>query len=114
MIPPTVLPGLPDIGTRSPSAEPSVAWPAPASRKFPPEVRALAIALFYAIGTGVGGIVGPPLFGMRIDTGSRISVAAGYGLGALLMMAAAIEWRWRVAAEGKPLETVCRPLACED
>src|ERR1700754_1460028 len=33
------------------------------SENFPLEVRALAIALFYAVGTGIGGVVGPALFG---------------------------------------------------
>ena len=59
------------------------------SETFPLEVRALAIALFYAIGTGIGGVAGPALFGALIDTGSRNSVFAGYLLGAGLMLAAA-------------------------
>jgi hypothetical protein len=41
------------------------------SETFPLEMRALAIAFFYAVGTGVGGIAGPWLFGILIDTGSR-------------------------------------------
>jgi MFS family permease len=81
------------------------------SETFPLEIRALAIAFFYAIGTGIGGAAGPWLFGTLIDTGSRSSVAAGYFLGSVLMIAAAsIEWRWGIAAERKPLESVCRPL----
>jgi MFS family permease len=81
------------------------------SETFPLEIRALAIAFFYAIGTGIGGVAGPWLFGTLIDTGSRSSVAAGYFLGSALMIAAAlIEWRWGIAAERKPLESVCRPL----
>ena len=82
------------------------------SETFPLEVRALAIALFYALGTAVGGVVGPWLFGRLIEIGSRSSVAAGYLLGAILMIAAAaIEWRFGVDAERKPLEAVARPLA---
>jgi MFS family permease len=85
------------------------------SETFPLEIRALAIAFFYAIGTGVGGIAGPLLFGVLIDSGSRASVFAGYLLGALLMIAAAVvAWRWGVAAERKPLESVARPLAFVD
>jgi MFS family permease len=85
------------------------------SEIFPLELRALAIAFFYAIGTGIGGIVGPLLFGMLIDTGSRTSVAVGYWIGSVLMIgAAAAEARWGVAAERKPLETVSRPLALID
>ena len=61
---------------------------------------------------GVGGVVGPTLFGALIETGSRGHVFAGYLIGAILMiMAGAIALRWAVAAERKPLETVARPLA---
>lgn len=82
------------------------------SETFPLEVRALAIAVFYAVGTGIGGVIGPALFGALIDTGSRTSVFAGYLLGAFLMIAAAIvAWRYAVAAERKSLEQIARPLA---
>jgi MFS family permease len=85
------------------------------SEIFPLEIRALAIAFFYAVGTAIGGIVGPLLFGVLINTGSRVGVAMGYGLGAMLMIvAAAAEARWGVAAERQPLETVSRPLAFVD
>ena len=82
------------------------------SETFPLEVRALAIALFYAIGTAIGGVAGPALFGVLIDTGSRASVFGGYLFGAVLMIAAAcVAWRYAVAAERKSLETVAKPLA---
>jgi MFS family permease len=82
-----------------------------ASETFPLEIRALAIACFYAVGTGIGGVAGPWLFGALIDTGSRVSVAAGYLLGsALMIVAGLIEWGFGIAAERKPLEQVCRPL----
>jgi MFS family permease len=82
------------------------------SETFPLEVRALAIALFYAIGTASGGVAGPALFGVLIDTGSRNSVFAGYLFGAALMIAAAaVAWRYAIAAERKSLESVARPLA---
>jgi len=82
------------------------------SETFPLEVRALAIALFYAIGTGIGGVAGPALFGALIDTGSRTSVFVGYLFGAALMVvAAAVAWRYAIAAERKSLESVARPLA---
>src|ERR1700731_4008404 len=85
------------------------------SEIFPLEIRALAIAFFYAIGTGIGGIGGPLLFGMLISSGSRLSVAMGYVIGAILMAAAAVvEARWGVAAERKSLEAVSRPLAFID
>jgi MFS family permease len=85
------------------------------SETFPLEVRALAIAFFYAIGTGIGGVIGPWLFGALIDTGSRWSVFGGYLLGAALMLAAAlVAARYAVAAERQPLESVSRPLAAAD
>ena len=82
------------------------------SETFPLEVRAFAIAIFYAIGTGIGGVIGPALFGILIDSGSRNSVFAGYLVGSVLMIGAAwIAWRFAVRAERKPLEQVAPPLA---
>jgi MFS family permease len=82
------------------------------SETFPLEVRALAIALFYAVGTGIGGVAGPAMFGALIDTGSRASVFAGYLLGATLMLAAsAVAWRYCIAAERRTLESIAPPLA---
>ena len=85
------------------------------SETFPLEVRAFAIAIFYAIGTGIGGVIGPALFGVLIDSGSRNSVFAGYLLGSALMISAAwIAWRFAVRAERQPLEQVAPPLAVAD
>jgi MFS family permease len=82
------------------------------SETFPLEVRALAIAMFYSIGTGIGGVAGPSLFGALIDTGSRNSVFAGYLLGSAMMIAAAVvAWRFAISAERQSLESVARPLA---
>ncbi|HWM45548.1 MAG TPA: MFS transporter [Xanthobacteraceae bacterium] len=85
------------------------------SESFPLEIRALTIAFFYAIGTAIGGISGPWLFGVLIDTGSRGSVFAGYLFGAIAMLiAAAVQWRFGIAAERKPLESVATPLSFID
>jgi MFS family permease len=85
------------------------------SETFPLEIRALAIAAFFAIGTGIGGAVGPWLFGALIDTGSRVSVFIGYLIGAALMIGAGmIQWGWGVAAERRSLEEVARPLTFSD
>jgi MFS family permease len=82
------------------------------SESFPVEVRALSIALFYALGTGIGGIGAPWLFGALIGTGEAQAIAWGYALGALLMVAAAaVTLRLGIAAERKPLEEVARPLS---
>ena len=85
------------------------------SESFPVEVRALSIALFYALGTGIGGIGAPWLFGALIGTGRPTAIAAGYALGALLMIVAAAVALWLgIAAERKPLEEVARPLSSVD
>ncbi|HVH02009.1 MAG TPA: MFS transporter [Amaricoccus sp.] len=85
------------------------------SETFPLEIRALAIAAFYAIGTGIGGVAGPALFGALVESGSRLSILGGYLFGSALMLAAAVvAWMWGVAAERKPLESVARPLAFRD
>jgi MFS family permease len=82
------------------------------AESFPLEIRALAIALFYAVGTGLGGVAAPWLFGRLIESGSRDEVLLGYLLGAGLMAAAALIARLiGVDAEGKPLEEVARPLS---
>jgi MFS family permease len=85
------------------------------SETFPIEMRALAIAVFYAIGTGAGGIAGPWLFGILIDNGSRGSVFGGYLFGAALMLGAAfVAARYAVKAERQSLESVTRPLNAVD
>ena len=85
------------------------------SETFPLEIRALAIAFFYAVGTGIGGVGAPWLFGALIDTGSRFSLFGGYLLGASLMLAAGlIALRFGVDAERKPLEAVATPLSAAD
>lgn len=79
---------------------------------FPLEIRALAIAVFYAFGTGLGGLIGPTLFGALIETGERLNVLYGYLIGAALMIIAALaQALWGVAAERRPLEHVARPLS---
>lgn len=81
------------------------------SEIFPLEIRALAIAVFYAIGTLIGGVGAPYLFGRLIATGSRWAVAGGYLVGAALMLAGALaEWKVGVEAEGKSLEAISQPL----
>lgn len=81
------------------------------SEIFPLELRAFAIALFYAAGTLVGGVAAPILFGELIKTGSHWAVAGGYALGAALMLAGSLcEWRIGVEAAGQSLENVSKPL----
>jgi MFS family permease len=82
------------------------------SESFPLEARALAIAFFYAIGTAVGGVASPWLFGLLVGTGQRSEVFLGYLFGAGLMIAAAlVELLIGVKAERQPLESVARPIS---
>jgi MFS family permease len=85
-----------------------------ASEIFPMEIRALAIAFFYAIGTAVGGISGPLVFGALIDTASTYNVFIGYLIGSAFMIAAGlVEVFIGIDAEGRSLEDIARPLAAE-
>jgi len=82
------------------------------SESFPLEARALAIAFFYAVGTAIGGVASPWLFGMLVGTGERGEVFLGYLFGAALMVGAAIvELAIGVRAERQPLESVARPIS---
>lgn len=86
-----------------------------ASEIFPVESRAMALSLFFAVGTTVGGIGAPALFGVLIATGSRVALFQGYLLGAGLMVAAALaELILGVAAERKSLEEIAAPLSQDD
>ena len=90
-----------------------------ASEIFPMETRALCIAFFYAVGTAIGGITGPLLFGKLIDnasaSGDITGIAPGYFLGAALMVAGGIVAIFLgVHAEGEALENIARPLTAED
>ncbi len=82
------------------------------SEIFPLEIRGLAIAIFYAAGTLVGGVGAPALFGALIGTGSRTALFWGYvGGGALMLVAAGVEAFYGVKAEGKSLESITTPLS---
>ena len=81
------------------------------SEVFPMEIRAMAIALFYAIATALGGISGPIIFGQLIGTGNATNLFIGYLIGAgLMIFAAVIELVLGVRAEGQSLENVATPL----
>jgi MFS family permease len=83
-----------------------------ASEIFPLETRALAIAVFYAVGTAVGGVVAPSLFGFLLARHSPWPLAGGYLLAAALMLAAALtEVLFGIDAEGRSLEDIAEPLS---
>jgi MFS family permease len=78
------------------------------------ETRALAIAAFYAVGTALGGVTAPLLFGFLIGQHSPWPLAGGYMLAATLMLgAAAIEALFGIDAEGRSLEEIADPLSSQ-
>jgi MFS family permease len=83
-----------------------------ASEIFPLEARALAIAIFYAIGTAIGGAAGPLLFGFLIGSGAIVAIAGGYAVAAILMLiGAAAEFRFGIDAEKRSLESITAPIS---
>ncbi len=90
-----------------------------ASEVFPMETRALCIAFFYAVGTAIGGITGPLLFGRLIENASAdkdiTQIAIGYFIGAALMIGGGLIAAFLgVHAEGQSLENIAKPLTAED
>jgi MFS family permease len=82
------------------------------SEIFPLEIRALAIAIFFAIGTLAGGVGAPILFGWIIGTGSITALFIGYLVAAALMIFGALVEAWiGVPAERRSLEHVAAPLS---
>lgn len=78
---------------------------------FPLEVRAIAIALFYAFGTGLGGVCGPAVFGVLIQSGSREAIFYGYVLGGVLMvLAGCVQAVLGIETRRCSLEEVAPPL----
>jgi MFS family permease len=85
------------------------------SEIFPMETRALAIAFFYAVGTGLGGIVGPLLFGHMIATNDRTWVMVAFLVGAAVMAVGGVaELFLGVRAEQTQLEDIAKPLTAEE
>lgn len=77
------------------------------SELFPVELRGMAIAVFYAVGTGAGGVLAPAFFGVLVGTGSRHGVLAGYLVGAgLMLLAALVAAIIAVPAERRSLEEI--------
>jgi MFS family permease len=86
-----------------------------ASEVFPLEMRAMAIAVFYALGTAVGGIGAPLFFGVLIGTGSRWALFAGYLAAALLMLiAAGVAAAFGIDSERRSLEEIAPPLSANE
>src|SRR5262249_28899326 len=87
----------------------------PVSGVFAMEPRGWAIAFFYAVGTAIGGISGPPLFGQMIESGDRRLVAVSFLIGAAVMaLAGIVEIVLGVKAEGRRLEDLALPLTADE
>jgi MFS family permease len=77
------------------------------SELFPQQIRASAIAIFYAVGTLLGGVLGPAVFGVLLNNGSKEPIFYGFLASALFMVLAGIaQAKWGVASERKPLEEI--------
>ncbi len=85
------------------------------SEIFPMETRALCISVFYAVGTGLGGIIGPLLFAHLVSSGKYWQAALGFIIGAVMMMiGGVVELIYGIKAEGQGLEDIAKPLTAED
>ena len=85
------------------------------SEIFPMEIRALAIAFFYAIGTAIGGITGPLVFQKLGESGDVSQVMIAYFIGAAVMAVGGIaELFIGVRAERKPLEDIAKPITARE
>ena len=85
------------------------------SEVFPLETRALCIAVFYAVGTGIGGVIGPQIFNRLIESGSYEQVFIAFALGAAMMIIGGVaELFFGVKAERRGLESIAKPLTVED
>jgi MFS family permease len=82
------------------------------SEIFPLEVRAKAIAVFFAIAQCFGAL-GPVIYGALIGDGSNpFNLFIGYLIGAVVMIIGGlVTIAFGVAAEGKSLEDIAAPLA---
>jgi MFS family permease len=81
------------------------------SETWPIEIRAEAIAVFFAIAQ-IFGALGPPFYGWLIGDGtSRTGLFIGYLVGAgIMMLGGVVEIVFGINAEGKSLEAITKPL----
>jgi MFS family permease len=82
------------------------------SEIFPLEVRAQAIAVFFAIAQGFGAL-GPVLYGHLIGNGKDPNTLfAGYLIGAgVMVVGGVVEIIFGISAERRPLEDIASPLS---
>jgi MFS family permease len=85
------------------------------SETWPIEIRAEAIAVFFAIAQ-IFGAFGPAFYGWLIgDGGNPTALAVGYAIGgAIMVFGGIIELIFGIKAEGKSLEDITKPLTATD
>ena len=85
------------------------------SETWPIEIRAEAIAVFFAIAQ-IFGAIGPFFFGYLIGDGSnRGGLVLGYVIGGLIMViGGVVEIVFGINAEGKSLEDITKPITSVD
>jgi MFS family permease len=85
------------------------------SETWPIEIRAEAIAVFFAIAQ-IFGALGPVFYGALIGDGSsRTPLFVGYLIGAgIMMLGGVVEILFGINAEGKSLEAVTKPLTATE
>jgi hypothetical protein len=71
--------------------------------------------VFYAVGTGIGGVIGPQIFNRLIESESYEQVFLAFAIGAVMMIIGGVaELLFGVRAEGEALESIAKPLTVED
>lgn len=78
------------------------------SEIFPIEVRSQAMAIFFSLGLGVGGVFSPFFYGLIIDKKDKFSIFISYCIAALVMvLAGTFGYFYGVDSENKSLEEIC-------
>jgi len=82
------------------------------SEIFPIEIRAEALAVFFAVAQ-IFGAIGPVFYGVLIGNGTnRTALTIGYLVGGgTMIIGGLVELAFGINAEGKPLEQVAAPLS---
>jgi MFS family permease len=79
------------------------------SEIFPIEMRSQAMAIFFSMGLGIGGVISPSLFGWLVSKKNREDIFISYLFAAFVMIFAGIfGFYFGVDSEGKSLESISR------
>jgi MFS family permease len=85
------------------------------SEIFPLEMRSQAMAIFFSLGLGTGGIIAPFLYGMMIDNGDKTTIFYSYIFAAIVMIFAGLfGLLYGIDAENKSLEQISKNISDDD